>query len=233
MRRTITMLNLPSPGRLLLILLILALLLSAKAAMGGAAAEALAPALFGRSIVIDAGHGGWDPGMQGQGGSVEQEINLSVALKLAEYLRQAGALVTLTREDGEALAETKAADMASRVFIAKEAGADAFISLHCNSFVSSRSQHGAQVFFQTGNEEGQLLAKALQDSLTAELANTERLALKHPDSYLLKNISCPAAIAEMGFLSNSEEEALLMDSAYQWQVAWALFLGTEAYFAAR
>lgn len=232
MRRHVTVLNLPAPRRLLLLLLALALLLTAKAAMSQAAAEALAPALFGRHIVIDPGHGGWDPGMQGQGGSVEAEINLAVALKLADYLRQAGALVTLTRESDEALAETKGADMGARLNVSKAAEADIFISLHCNSFVSSQSQHGAQVFFQAGDEEGQALAKSLQDSL-AQVLGTERTALKHPDAYLLKHSACPAAIAEMGFLSNSEEEALLLDSAYQWQVAWALFLGTEAYFASQ
>jgi len=231
MRRSITVFHLPSPRRLLMIVLVLALLLAAKAAMGNAAEQALAPALFGRSIVIDPGHGGWDPGMTGNNGSVEQDINLAVALRLAEYLRQAGALVTLTRENGEALAETKAADMAARVFITRETGADLFISLHCNSFVSSRSQHGAQVFFQSGSAEGRRLAETLQASLVQELDNTDRLALKHPDSYLLKNIDCPAVLAEMGFLSNAAEEELLMDPAYQWQVAWALFLGVEEFCA--
>ena len=111
------------------------------------------------------------------------------------------------------------------VALVEAVDADIFLSLHCNSYVSSPSQHGSQVFYQKGNEEGQLLAETLQDSLVAELANTERVALPHRESYLLQNIERPAVICEMGFLSNSEEEALLLSSEYHWQLAWALYRG--------
>lgn len=221
--------HLPAPRLLALIALLLALAVAGRGVIQERGAEALAPALFGRAIILDAGHGGWDPGMKGAGGSVEQDINLAVTLKLAEYLRQAGALVMLTRENGEALAANKAEDMAERVALAAEA--ELFISLHCNSFVSDKRQHGAQVFFQQGNEQGQRLAETLQSSLVAELENNDRVALKHPDSYLLKNIDAPAVIVEMGFLSNADEEALLLEDAYQWRIAWALFLGIEGFFS--
>ncbi len=75
------------------------------------AASAMAPALFGRTIVIDPGHGGWDSGMSGISGSREAEVNLSISKKLAEYCRQGGANVIMTRENDTALADTKAEDM--------------------------------------------------------------------------------------------------------------------------
>lgn len=227
--RRLTVLRFPDP-RLLLAAALLALLGMSSLLTAEPLRPALAPALFGRSLVIDAGHGGWDPGMVGPN-SVEKEINLAVALALAEYCRAGGAAVSLTRESDQALDASKPADMALRVELAEAAPADLFISLHCNSFVSGPSQRGAQVFFQRDNEAGRELALTVQQRLAAELGNTDRQALPHADSYLLKNISAPAVICEMGFLSNPEEEALLIDSAYQWQLAWSLYLAIVDYYS--
>ena len=211
--------------------LCLALLLLVRGlAAGEPARSALAPALFGASIVIDAGHGGADPGMVGSA-AVEKEINLAVAGILADYCRQAGATVTLTRDQDGALAETKREDMAARVALTEEVQADVFISLHCNSFVYGPAQHGAQVFYAGGNAEGQRLAETLQSALVSQLGNTDRAALAHPDSYLLKNIDGAAVIVEMGFLSNAEEQQRLSSPAYQWELGWALFLGLNDYLA--
>ncbi len=189
---------------------------------------ALSPALYGVSIVIDAGHGGADPGKVG-GEAEEKDINLEVARNLAEYCRAGGASVTLTREGDSALADSKSEDMKMRVSVTEAAEADIFISLHCNSYVSSASQHGAQTFYQSDNAQGQQLAEYIQAALISELGNTSRTALTHPDSYLLKNLECAAVICEMGFLSNSEEEALLQDSDYQWQLAWSIYCGVLDY----
>lgn len=227
----LTILRLPDLRIYLVVALMLAILLAARALPPGRAAPALSPSLFGVSIVIDAGHGGWDPGMVGDAG-VEKEINLAVAQALAEYCRAAGATVSMTREGDGALADSKRADMDARLALCAGAEADIFISLHCNSYVSSRNQHGAQVFYQKGNAAGQLLAETLQVELKNSLANTERSALAHADSYLLKNLDIAAVICEMGFLSNAEEEALLTSSAYQWQLAWTLFSGLVSYLSA-
>lgn len=225
----LTVLHLPHwPLFLVALLMLCALLLTRSLAQSAWLRPVLAPALFGASLVIDPGHGGADPGMVGDD-SREAEINLAVAQALAEYCRSAGAAVTLTREGEEALAGGKREDMQARVELTAQAQADVFLSLHCNSYVSSPSQHGAQIFYRSGNDEAQLLAQIMQSSLQAELANTERTALTHPDSYLLKNIQGPAVIVEMGFLSNKEEEALLGTELYQWQMAWALYCGLVEY----
>ena len=194
--------------------------------INNSATDAMAPALFGKSVVIDPGHGGWDPGMKGASGSIESTINLEIAQKLAEYCRQAGAFVTMTREADSALGDTKAEDMAERVALTEKVEADIFISIHCNSFPG---QHGAQVFYEAGNEEGKALAEAIQESIRQQLDNTERNAMAHADAYLLHKISGPAVICETGFLSHSEEEALLMDNKYQWDMAWAIFTGLIEY----
>ena len=220
------------PGRPVLaaMLLIPALLLSLGRLAGEEIMEpVLAPALFGVSIVIDPGHGGWDPGMVGDAAK-EKDVNLAAGMKLAEYCRAAGASVTLTRQEDAALAESKREDLQARADLGREA--DIFISLHCNSFVAGPAQHGAQVFYAAGNEEGQRLAEALQLSLRDRIGTTDRNALPHPDSYLLRNLEGPAVIVEMGFLSNAAEEERLAASAYQWDLAWALFSGIADYLAA-
>lgn len=209
-------------------LMMLAVITASLLPLDGQASTALSPAMYGISIVIDAGHGGWDPGKIGAS-SEEAEINLAVARALAEYCRNAGALVTMTRETDNALGDSKSEDMQKRVEIATAANADIFISLHCNSFVSSPAQHGAQAFYQKGNEAGRLLAEAVQTAITDQLGNTTRSALTHPSSYLLEKIDCSAVICEMGFLTNSEEEKLLQTEDYQWQMAWAIYCGLISY----
>ena len=189
-------------------------------AFSGDAVTAMAPAMLGKTIVIDPGHGGWDPGMKGVTGSIEAAVNLDISKKLATYCREAGAAVVMTRETDEALAKTKAEDMANRVALSQNA--DLFISVHCNSFPG---QKGAQVFYEKSNEKGKRLAEAIQRGIREELNNTDRTAMAHADSYLLKNITCPAVICETGFLSHNEEEALLLDEDYQWKMAWAIFSG--------
>lgn len=186
----------------------------------------LSPALFGRSVVIDVGHGGWDPGVSGINGSREADINLAIACKLAEYCRGAGAEVTMTRESDIALAMNKANDMAARVQISKDADADIFVSIHCNSYPG---QHGAQVFYEKGNQEAKSLAESIQAQMAAHLANTDRQALPHTNAYLLKNIKAPAVICEVGFLSHPEEEKMLLDLDYQWELAWAIYSGLIEY----
>jgi N-acetylmuramoyl-L-alanine amidase len=228
--RKITVISLPDIRAWLVLLLMLAVLTTIRFWPVPEIVPALAPAMLGQVIVIDPGHGGIDPGMVGESGNNEATINLAVALKLAEYCRAAGAEVTLTRESESALATSKSEDMQARVELTRAAEADLFISLHCNSFTSGRSQHGAQVFYQRSNAQGQLLAETLQAELSRILGNTERVALPHPDSYLLRNLEQPTVICEMGFLSNAEEDALLNDSEYQWQMAWAVFSGINQYF---
>ena len=188
--------------------------------------EALSPSLFGLEVVIDPGHGDWDPGVVGSSGITEKEINLAISHNLAELLRNSGARVQMTREGDTALGDTKGEDIKARCAIAENA--DIFISIHINSYPAYPSIKGAQMFFGTDNPQGKLLAELLQSRAATELGSN-RTALVHKDAYLLKNITIPSVIAEMGFLSNSEELANLSSSDYQWQAAWALYMGIVDY----
>ena len=180
-------------------------------------------------VVLDAGHGGNDPGKVGVNGTLEKDVNLSVVYKLKEYLEAADVTVVLTREDGEGLYQSsdinkKRADMQARCEKIEDTRADLTVSIHQNSF-HDEAVRGAQVFYYTDSKEGQRLADCLQSALIAELGEeTVRIPKANKEYYLLLHTSCPIVIVECGFLSNWEEAAKLTDEGYQDRMAWAVHM---------
>lgn len=191
---------------------------------------ALALALLGKTIVIDAGHGGFDPGAVGVSGVLEKDVNLAISQRVAAMLRQVGATVVETRTADEALAETKREDMYRRVEIAEECGAELFITIQANS-IPQQQYRGAQVFYAAGSTEGQGLSESIQQSLGQVLQNTTRQAKSIENIYVVNKLAVPSIVVECGFLSNAEEEALLADSRYQQLAAYAIFLGIVSYYS--
>ena len=186
-------------------------------------------ALEGRVIVVDAGHGGFDPGAIGVSGTYESEINLAVAQLLEAMLEDSGAEVIMTREDSDALAESKDEDMAVRRTIIEESGADIVISIHMNSYEDDSSVCGPVVVFMPGSEPGKELATKVQESLNA-VANASGCA-RAERLYILKSGNMPCILVECGYISNAEEEKKLRQDDYQREVAWAICEGVEAYFS--
>ncbi|WP_352399718.1 N-acetylmuramoyl-L-alanine amidase [Anaerotignum sp.] len=182
-------------------------------------------------VILDAGHGGWDPGKTGTTGEDEKQINLAVMGKLQQYLEQGGATVLVTRSSDEALGKGKRADMAERKKIANENEGDILVSIHQNAFPSSGAK-GAQVFYHKSSEDGKKLAELVQESLKINVdGENKRQAKQNSDYYILRTTEIPAVIVECGFLSNRGEEALLNDEAYQDKLAWAIYLGIIDYFS--
>ena len=184
----------------------------------------------GPLILVDAGHGGDDPGKIGTAGTLEKEINLAIAKRLEALLKQADVAVVMTRTDSNGLYDENASgkkvqDMKRRVSMMEEAKADLAVSIHQNSYPDPAIK-GAQVFYYTSSVEGKQLAKRLQERLVKGLDPQNHRQAKANDSYyLLKKTACPIVIVECGFLSNPQEEALLTDSVYQERVAWNIFMG--------
>lgn len=187
-------------------------------------------------VVVDAGHGGADPGKVGVNGSLEKEINLAVALELKELLEQNGITVVLTRTgDGGLYSETdsnkKSADMRERINVLVKANPILAVSIHQNSFTDSRSR-GAQVFYYEGSAEGKRGAELIQETMKRELADgNHRVAKANSSYYMLKKSPCPLVIVECGFLSNSDEEKLLLCQDYQRKLAWAIHLGVTEWLS--
>jgi|SRR5690625_203176 len=192
--------------------------------------------LAGKTIVIDPGHGGPDGGAVGKDGTLEKDIALNVAKNTRDYLQQAGALVYLTREEDEDLADKdtrgysrrKSEDIRNRLKFIHEKEADFFITIHLNSLPSSRWS-GAQTFFYPRYPENKHLATMIQEEIIRNLENTNRVPLQMNDVYLLKHAETPGALVEIGFLSNEEERKLLNDKKYQEKMAASIYKGIIRY----
>lgn len=180
-------------------------------------------------IVIDAGHGGFDPGALSDNGVEEQQINLKIALKLQRLLEESGTTTVLTRANEDSVGETKREDMKNRKQIRDIEDSDMYVSIHLNSFPQENVK-GAQTFY-SGNEESKKLAELVQKKLK-EVVDTgnNRVAKELSTVYLLKNTKNPSIIVECGFLSNNEELKKLQDDTYQEKLAWAIYLGIIEYY---
>ncbi|MBP3656215.1 MAG: N-acetylmuramoyl-L-alanine amidase [Clostridia bacterium] len=186
--------------------------------------------LAGLVIAVDAGHGGYDGGAVGRvSGTPEKELNLDVALRTAALLRTEGAEVVMTRTEDIALCDEnppirkKLQDMQRRAAIITQGGADLVLSIHMNEY-AGRSESGPQVFYREGCPAGRLLAGALQGAMIDVLQPRTKRAALGGDYYIL-TLGVPSALVECGFLSNKEEEALLLDAQYRQRAAEAIAQG--------
>lgn len=185
-------------------------------------------------VVIDAGHGGADPGKIGINGALEKDVNLEIALLVKTYLETQDVDVVMTRESAEGLydedaSNKKVQDMKRRIAIIDEAAPALTVSIHQNSY-PEEYVNGAQVFYYTGSVEGQKLAELLQESLVQRVDSENHRQTKANDSYyLLKKTATPIVIVECGFLSNSGEAEKLCTRSYQERVAWAIHMGILQY----
>jgi N-acetylmuramoyl-L-alanine amidase len=188
-----------------------------------------------KCIVLDAGHGGADPGKVGINGIEEKHINLEIVRRVKKYLEAADVRVVLTRENDQVPEEgqrknQKVQDMRRRVDVIESNRPHAVVSIHQNSF-PQEAVHGAQVFYYAGSISGQKLASRLQNAVTryADIGNQRQI--KANDSYyLLRRTEVPTVIVECGFLSNREEAMLLVTEDYQNEIANAIVQGIESCF---
>lgn len=185
------------------------------------------------TVVIDAGHGGYDPGKVGTTGTLEKDINLKIALYLKEMLEGQDIEVIMTRDEDEELStdssRRKASDMKERVALIDKSNADMVVSIHQNSYTDPQI-YGAQCFYYTNSEEGEKLASIIQEQIINSTNQTKIRDIKsNSDYYLLKYSTLATVIVECGFLSNPEEEQLLLTETYQRKMAWAIHLGILQY----
>lgn len=221
---------------LLVVFTILTLGLNSVFANSGSA-PATSWAVANRTIVIDPGHGGIDPGAVGSGGVKEKEIVLQVSKRLEQLLKHAGAKVLMTRESdidlstssSGSLLKRKREDLSKRVALANDNDASAFLSIHVNAFPSSRWR-GAQTFYQKKDYDSKKLAECIQSELIRIMKNTTRAA-KPSDFYTTRNTKMAGVIIEIGFISNPAEASLINKPAYQRKLANAIYSGLVKYYA--
>lgn len=186
------------------------------------------------TIVIDAGHGGNDPGKIGVNKAKEKDVNLSIAKKLKKLLEKQDVKVVMVREEDTGLYtdgsnSKKVEDMRNRCALIDEANPVCTVSIHQNSYHEG-SIKGAQVFYYEHSADGKEIAECLQEHMIQGLDKTNHRQAKANDSYyLLRKTKNPTVIVECGFLSNWEEAELLVTDKYQKKVAQAICDGIMEY----
>ena len=187
-----------------------------------------------KTVVVDPGHGGMDPGKIGINDVEEKEINLEISLMLRDKLEKQGIQVVMTRETDQGLydedsSNKKVQDLQRRVELIHEEQPVCVVSIHQNSYPDA-SVKGAQVFYYEDSTEGKKLAEELQNALIAQVdPENHRQAKGNTTYYLLERTDVPLVICECGFLSNPEEAELLTDQAYQETLTDAIVSGILEY----
>lgn len=190
------------------------------------------------TLVIDAGHGGFDGGAVGAGGVTEQGINLRIAQHTQALAGFFGIPVVMTRSDegalgyveGRPVRENKVTDIRERQRIAESTENAVFLSIHLNKFEQAQ-YHGAQVFYSRNDPRSKALAEAVQDALVRGVDPENHRQAKQAAStiYLMKKLQCPAVVIECGFLSNPAEAEKLQQPEYQKQLAVCVIGGYLSY----
>ncbi|MBQ5658749.1 MAG: N-acetylmuramoyl-L-alanine amidase, partial [Peptococcaceae bacterium] len=174
-----------------------------------------------KKVVLDAGHGGADPGASGPGGIKEKDVVLQIALKVGTVLQQHGVSVIYTRIAD--IASTKKLSLAERVSIANKAKADLFVALHANA-VANKTVGGQETYAYKAGTTAYKLAEAIQKEIVAASGLNNR-GVKTADYHVLLHTTMPAALVETAFISNPDEERLLKDGAWQEKIAVAIAKG--------
>ena len=175
-------------------------------------------------VVIDAGHGGKDPGKVGVNDILEKEVNLQIANRVKLHLEKKGWKVVMTRED-DVMEESKMTDMKKRVALINKTKPAIVVSIHQNSY-SDPSVKGAQVFYYTHSEMSKNAATIMQQELKKMDDGNTREIKANGTFYMLKKTEVPTIIVECGFLSNPEEAKRLTTENYQEELAKAICEGT-------
>lgn len=188
--------------------------------------------LLGKTIYLDAGHGGKDPGAI-YDNVYEKDINLDIVKKLQFELEKLGAVVLLTRDDDYDLAsidakKRKQSDLSKRADLINESKCDMYISVHLNAY-SSTKWSGLQIFYDDINPNNKVLAEVMNETLKSNLKNVREI--KRENGYFMyRKINVTGILIESGFITNSNDRYKLKDSNYQAILARNIVSGVVNYF---
>lgn len=188
--------------------------------------------LLGKTIYLDAGHGGKDPGAI-YDTVYEKDINLDIVKKLQFELEKLGAVVLLTRDDDYDLAsidakKRKQSDLSKRADLINESKCDMYISVHLNAY-SSTKWSGLQIFYDDINPNNKVLAEVMNETLKSNLKNVREI--KRENGYFMYHkINVTGILIESGFITNSNDRYKLKDSNYQAILARNIVSGVVNYF---
>ena len=192
------------------------------------------------TVIIDAGHGGFDGGASVADGTNEKDINLAISLELKTELKERGVSVFMIREDDRSVEDDglstvrsrKVSDLHNRLNVMANTDNCIYVSIHQNFFEDTRCK-GMQVFYSPNfSESSSSLAQYIQNSVTETLQpdNTRLIKPCGTSVYIIYNAVKPAVLVECGFLSNPEEAQKLKDEEYQHSLAECIADGILNYF---
>ena len=187
--------------------------------------------LRGKTIVVDPGHGGGDPGAVGKSGLMEKEVTLAISTELRNLLEAGQANVVMTRTDDRDVHSKQASDiqeLQARVNIANNARADVFVSVHIDSF-SDTTASGTTTYFYPKSKRDELFAAQIQQSMVNQLGLVNR-GFHEKNFYVLRHTAIPAILAEVAFISNPAEEKLLQRTDFVKKAAYGIFSGINGFF---
>ena len=186
------------------------------------------PILKNKTIYIDPGHGGRDPGAIYKD-IKESDINLQISKYLKEELEKNGATVYLTRIGDYDLSENNARnhkknDLTARARLINESNCDMYISIHLNSDPSP-TWNGIQIFYTDNNENNKKIAETIKEQLKLKRKTKE---LKN--MYLFEKINQPGILIEAGFISNPNDRYKLKQTDYQKELSKNITNGIIKYY---
>ncbi|MDY0404433.1 N-acetylmuramoyl-L-alanine amidase [Virgibacillus sp. 179-BFC.A HS] len=178
--------------------------------------------LAGFNIVIDAGHGGKDPGAIGPNGMKEKYLTLSTAQKVRDVLQSEGATVIMTRSGDQFIS------LDQRVQLSNSYHTSAFISLHYNAY-PVLTVNGISTHYYSSSGPDMRLAQTIQSSLMQHVNMTNR-GIRQSDYHVLRTNGDLAVLIELGFVTNPYDAAKIQTGNYQTEVARAIADGLKIYF---
>ncbi|WZL74062.1 N-acetylmuramoyl-L-alanine amidase family protein [Clostridiaceae bacterium 35-E11] len=180
----------------------------------------------GKLVVIDAGHGGKDPGAHSVSKTLqEKKLALDTAQRLKKLLEEAGFKTVMTRTDDRYIGLYDRADIANRL------NADAFVSIHYN-WHPDKAVTGVQVLYNGDDplRDNKTFARIAQEEMTKELNAVDKGIIHRPNLVVIRETNMPAILAEMAFISNATEEVKVSMESYRQKCAQALYNGITRYF---
>ncbi|MDR1702263.1 MAG: N-acetylmuramoyl-L-alanine amidase [Sporomusaceae bacterium] len=192
---------------------------------------AFTPGLKNKVVAIDPGHGGSDSGAIGTGGTKEKNVNLTVAKLVKDLLEKEDVTVILTRSVDRDVSfpdSSAAEELGARVNVANRQKADVFVSIHHDAFTNSTVGGTSTYYYKKTVYDG-MLAKTLQNRMV-QAGGLQNRQVHSSNFYVVKNTRMPAALVELAFISNPNEERLLNSSAFQRKMAQAIVDGIKDFF---
>lgn len=175
-------------------------------------------------IVIDAGHGGTDPGTMSANGIYEKDINLAIAKKIAASLSKAHYKVIMVRQDDSTFS------LEQRYALANNQQADLFISVHANAIENNADVSGMQVlYYPDTTQYNAELAQQMLTSLLQATSASDKGAIARPDLAVLRGTTMKSLLIETGFMTNEQEAEKLLQTTYQQKIATAVTKAVDGY----